>query len=601
MTLRRKFSITLIGTFVAVAGVALLSVTGARTLFSTVERATLATSSIVRLHHVLIDTLDVEAGANGFVITGEPSFLAPYERGRAALVDDATAVRGSLVNWGNAKDAERLGELVEAKLTSAAALIAQRRAGGSVAALMGSDTWVMTQIRDLLIDLEGKLRHELQRDHERDMRLAWTALAGVGFGVLASIVLAVGGLLSVQRSIITPLDALARAARLAGQGPWRSPIPIRDDEIGDLDLAIDAMVARREEAKQRQRELVDDAPEPYFLADLDGNLTDVNAAACALLGYARAELLAMTALDLIPREDVAGFTAIKATMLAQHIPTVSEWRLRKQSGDLVPVEISAKILADGRWQIFARDIADRARLDRERQDRITEREEMIAVVSHDLKAPLHAIELRELLIERKTKDPVAREHAIHVRSSIVTMQRLISGLLDVERTKGGTLALSRAPHSLSALTREIIEVLTPIAVEREIELRFTETAPCIVVVDRARIEQVLYNLVANALKFTPPQGSVTVTIERRDEACTLAVVDTGSGITPTDLPRVFDRYFSTDHYRGTGLGLDIARRLIEAHGGTIWATSSLGEGSTFAFRLPVEVDEAGSARAPART
>ncbi|MGE5186365.1 MAG: sensor histidine kinase, partial [Acidobacteriota bacterium] len=251
-------------------------------------------------------------------------------------------------------------------------------------------------------------------------------------------------------------------------------------------------------------------------------------------------------------------------------------------------EVSAKILSDGRWQAFVHDLTDRRRLEDERQAGIRAREALIAVVSHDLKNPLNAIELRELLLERRASDPAVREHAASVRRSVATMQRMIRGLLDAARLETGVLRLDLEDHDLAEVAAEVVEVLAPVADDQKIALRVRAQPGTPRRFDRDRVAQVLYNLVGNALRFTPEGGAITIAVDYTEELARVSVTDTGAGIAPEALPRIFDRFYTTaGRLGGTGLGLDIAKGLVEAHGGTITASSTLGEGSTFAFTLPV--------------
>ena len=217
------------------------------------------------------------------------------------------------------------------------------------------------------------------------------------------------------------------------------------------------------------------------------------------------------------------------------------------------------------------------------------REEILAVVLHDLKNPLGAISLREQLLE-ESEIPATAAHARAVRRSVAVMQKLIEGLLDVARMDAGHLQLRIERCPLSELVRDVIDLNAPIAEDRRVQVEVAIPLNLTVSIDRDRIHQVLTNLVGNALKFTF-DGTVTVTGRQQGSDAVVSVADTGAGILPDVLPHVFDRFFTSgERANGTGLGLNIAKRLVEAHGGRIWATSEPGRGSTFTFSLPLGAD-----------
>ncbi|HSD88201.1 MAG TPA: HAMP domain-containing sensor histidine kinase, partial [Kofleriaceae bacterium] len=209
-------------------------------------------------------------------------------------------------------------------------------------------------------------------------------------------------------------------------------------------------------------------------------------------------------------------------------------------------------------------------------------------VSHDLKNPLNAIELRERVLERRTTEPAIKEHTLTVRRTVATMQRMIRGLLDAASIQAGKLKITKDEHDLADVIASVVDVLSPVAKDQGIELRVTCAAGSKRTFDHDRIEQVLYNLVSNALKFTPEGGSITISIDYTPTETLVSVADTGAGIDPDALPKIFDKFFTTGgRSAGTGLGLDIAKSLVEAHGGRIWAESTVDVGSTFSFSLPV--------------
>jgi signal transduction histidine kinase len=178
-----------------------------------------------------------------------------------------------------------------------------------------------------------------------------------------------------------------------------------------------------------------------------------------------------------------------------------------------------------------------------------------------------------------------------VDRAAVTMSRLIQDLLDVTRLDAGTLSIQPRRLGVNVLLEDADEMLRPVAENSGLTL-VTDEADGLrpLRADRDRVLQVLWNLVGNAVKFTPPGGSVTLSVHPDGDMARFAVTDTGPGIPEKDVPRVFDRFWqaSRSDKRGAGLGLSIARGIVEAHGGRIWVSSVLHRGSTFSFTLPFD-------------
>jgi signal transduction histidine kinase len=220
------------------------------------------------------------------------------------------------------------------------------------------------------------------------------------------------------------------------------------------------------------------------------------------------------------------------------------------------------------------------------------REELVAVVSHDLKSPLATISMTTgLLLDQlppeQTDEP--RRSLKRIQRSADRMGRLIRDLLDLAKLEGGRLSIDVRPEEVTGLMSDVVELLRAETTAKSLRLEQVVTAGAERVrCDRERILQVLANLVGNAVKFTPEQGLVTVRAEREGPEVILSTSDTGPGIPPEQQARIFDRYWQAEETAqlGTGLGLSIAKGLVELHGGRIWVSSQPGQGSTFSFSLP---------------
>ena len=235
---------------------------------------------------------------------------------------------------------------------------------------------------------------------------------------------------------------------------------------------------------------------------------------------------------------------------------------------------------------------DNSRLYEKVKRATTAREDVLSIVSHDLRNPLSAIAMSVATLLEGVPESEDKRRAIYstIARSVDWMTRLIQDLLDAGAIDAGRLSIEIEPASLAGIVEAATRQLQPQAHKRGIDL-LVELDPTLhtVSVDASRILQVLGNLIGNALKFTPPGGSVTVRATRRPDDVLVTVSDTGSGIDATQLPHIFDRYWQARRgsgTRGTGLGLAIAKGIVEAHGGAIWAESVAGTGSTFSFTLP---------------
>jgi signal transduction histidine kinase len=220
------------------------------------------------------------------------------------------------------------------------------------------------------------------------------------------------------------------------------------------------------------------------------------------------------------------------------------------------------------------------------------REELVAVVSHDLKTPLATISMTTgLLLEQLAPADGSEVHRSlqRIQRSADRMTRLIRDLLDLAKLDGGHLSIQPAPHEVNGLIGDAVEILRAEAGAKALHMD-QQVAPGAerVRCDRERILQVIANLVGNAVKFTPRGGEITISADRAGSEVILSVRDTGPGIPEDERARLFDRYWQAKEtaHKGTGLGLSIAKGLVELHGGRIWAVSGVAEGSTFAFTLP---------------
>jgi PAS domain S-box-containing protein len=274
----------------------------------------------------------------------------------------------------------------------------------------------------------------------------------------------------------------------------------------------------------------------------------------------------------------------------------------RRNGDEFPCEAAIqRIEVDGK-NVFAavlRDISARQRAEDALRDAVIAREDMLGIVSHDLRNPANAVKMltRSILDEQEARQLPAdiTERVTVIQQAAEQMDSLIQDLLDTTRLAGGRLSVAPRIVDARAIAERSIEALRPLADVGRVELRLDlpDSAIPDLWADPNRLTQLLSNLIGNAIKFTPPEGIVSLSAYVDGEEVLFVIADTGEGIPADQLPHVFERFFQgrRDDRRtirhGAGLGLPISRGIVEAHGGNIWIESTLGVGTKVRFSLPL--------------
>jgi signal transduction histidine kinase len=221
-------------------------------------------------------------------------------------------------------------------------------------------------------------------------------------------------------------------------------------------------------------------------------------------------------------------------------------------------------------------------------------QEFVADAAHELRTPLMSLRAATDLLAQHTNEPLAvhRDLFDDVRSELLRLERLTSDLLTLARSDLETLDLALGAVDLGVLAADVVRKTLPLAQEHDVQLTLDRLdVPLSIEADPDRLQQVFLILLDNALKHTPAGGTVTVSVTKKGSEARLVIHDTGIGIPPEALPRLFDRFYRVNHARtrrdgGAGLGLAIARRIIEAHGGQIAIMSTPGDGTSAIIRLP---------------
>jgi len=351
---------------------------------------------------------------------------------------------------------------------------------------------------------------------------------------------------------------------------------------------------RQEEQLRKERDfsasLIACLQDGVYVMSPEGEVLEVNERLCALTGYTREEMVgAVPPFPFWPEDEREALEAGLREALRAAAGTERDLVIRRRDGAPLPVIASMAPLRDGdriaAYVATVKDVSERRRLELMRQE----------FAAHELRTPLTSVlgyleavtdgEAGPLEAEQARLLGVAERNARH-------LARLVEDVLDVTRADAGQLRIDLVPVDLGVLVEERVEAARPSAEAGGLTLVLDADTPPIVLADRRRLSQVVDNLVANAIKFTPAGGRVEVRVAADGRRAVIDVADTGIGMSPAEQQRLFERFYRAEgaqarQIRGTGLGLAIAREIVLAHGGTIGCESAEGRGSTFQVALPV--------------
>lgn len=381
--------------------------------------------------------------------------------------------------------------------------------------------------------------------------------------------------------------------------------------VATLQALIRARTAEDQQrrSEQRFRAIYDQAQSGIALVDGEGRFTDANPAMLRILGYAPQQLLGREIHTLAPPEWQPGVRERFASHAAD-APWRAEFPLAAADGRLVHLEWSVSAQVEPGVRVAtALDVSDRHEIEQRRRD-VLEREQaaravaerlshtkddFIAVLSHELRTPLNAIVGWVHILKRRGITPEGARGIEAIERNAKTQARIISDILDVSRINSGKLRLEREWLDPAQLLESAIESLSASLAERRITVQADlDGARQPAWLDAGRFQQIFWNLMTNAIKFSPEGGRVLVRLRRTPERVLLEVQDFGQGIKADFLPHLFDRFTQSDApgnraHGGLGLGLSIVKHLVDLHGGTVEARSEgLGTGATMRVDLPAE-------------
>jgi two-component system phosphate regulon sensor histidine kinase PhoR len=386
-----------------------------------------------------------------------------------------------------------------------------------------------------------------------------------------------------------PIHKLSQAARQISHGNYKQEIEIySEDEIGDLAAIFQHManqlkdnVAEITADRDRLAVVLAQMGDAIFIVNRQSKILMTNPAAERIFQTPQATLLERTFIEAVHDYEIDNILQQAMTTRKQQTGFI-ESRPTKQFLGVIATPLPAR----SDYLVIVQDLTNLRRLETVRRD-------FVANVSHELRTPIASLKaLSETLIEGALDDRnVASEFLKKINVEVDKLSQMVQELVQLSQIESGQTALKKSPTPIGEVIGSAINRLQPLAERAGLSLKMevsTDLPP--VTIDKERIEQVLVNLIHNAIKFTPSGGSVRVTAVKAGGKIEVAVEDNGIGISQDDLPRMFERFYKTDKSRtsgGTGLGLSIAKHIVQAHGGEIRVESREGKGSTFTFSLPL--------------
>jgi PAS domain S-box-containing protein len=403
-----------------------------------------------------------------------------------------------------------------------------------------------------------------------------------------------------------------------------------ETEEGVLVSAAIRDITDRKKAEDKFRGLLESAPDAMVILNAEGKITLINAQTELLFGYSKDELLGQRVEMLVPERyrkkhpehRTSYFGSPRPRPMGAGLPLFA---LRKDGSEF-PAEISLSPIDTPEGPLVTaaiRDITDRKRLEEirrksqqlEEENRRIELEEQnkrmqeanrlksefVANMSHELRTPLNSIIGFAELMHKGKVGPVSADHKEYLNDILTSSKhllQLINDVLDLAKVESGKIEFRPEPVDVGKVVAEVRDILRGLAAEKNTHVE-TVVSPEIgeVFLDPAKLKQILYNYLSNAIKFTPDKGRVTITVTpAADNMIRLAVQDTGIGVRPADMHRLFIEFQQLDaglakRYAGTGLGLALTKRIVEAQGGKVDVSSTAGVGSTFVALLPRRFEE----------
>ncbi|GAE27906.1 phosphate regulon sensor protein PhoR [Halalkalibacter wakoensis JCM 9140] len=416
--------------------------------------------------------------------------------------------------------------------------------------------------------------------------MIWWIIA-IGFSAAFVIIFSIT--YRVTNEMIRPIESVTEVANELAEGNYKARTSEgKRDEIGQLTRSmnilaynLEKITKRHEVQKERMETLIDNMGSGLILINTKGDISLINRT-CQEIFQENTDLWKHQLYhDVIKHKEVIKvvqtiFITEKKQRLQIHFPVHDEIRhFEVYAAPVVSVRDKLKGIV-----LVLHDITELKKLEQVRTD-------FVANVSHELKTPVTSIKgfTETLLDGAMHTEPLREKFLTIIAKESERLQSLIQDLLDLSRIEQAYFQLNWQKAQLHSVVEDAIELLKEKATEKQIDLQLHIDGETTIEGDTERLKQIAINIINNAIMYTPIAGAVHVSIKGRDDDVTVVVSDTGVGISKTDLPRIFERFYRVDRARsrnsgGTGLGLAIVKHLVEAHHGKIYVESTMGEGTT---------------------
>ncbi len=421
-----------------------------------------------------------------------------------------------------------------------------------------------------------------------ELFLTVLAVAAIAITLLLTLVI-----LIVTRPTIRTIGKVAKASQGIASGElFQNVKALADDESSELVLAFNRMsvelvnrLSGLMEDRNRLKVIFLSMTDGVILTDKEGRIVLTNPAAEKLFNFKNDSAAGRPLIQVIPDHAV--------TEIVEECLKTGERQSKQLESHYFRrfLQVIAVPMKNDRLTGAALVFQD---LTEVRSIRVTQ-QEFVTGISHEFKTPLSSIKaivetLEDGALENKE---ITRDFLNRINGEVDRLNEMVTELLELSRLETAKTALRSEKNDVNPIVTEVINELNPQAVKQGVSVTavLSSELPAILL-DRRQLQRALINVIHNAIKFTSPGGKVTVSSKREGNSIIISVNDTGIGISPEDLPHMFEPFFKADRSRstgGSGLGLSIAKRIFQAHGGDISVKSELGKGSSFTIRLPLNV------------
>lgn len=524
------------------------------------------------LDQIVLDMSRADAHEREYVLTGDAKTIEQYKLCFNRI--DACVAKLKTLLSDNSRYSMLLDELTDSisfRKSCAEEVIQVRSSGGMASALARSDKFdeghLTKHVEWLAKEVSGTINSEMTARFSELDKASLTTLIGISFILISALLALLIVILGVNR-YVTERHRAEEALRAAQQA--------------------------LSEREARMRALVETAPDGIVTIRSDGTIESVNAVLENLCGVPASDLIGVDIERIIPSFLLDGRISDLASGQRSPFSAGRELYAVRQDGSHVPVEVSTSTVSLGHEDVYTgivRDITER----KEVEERV---KDFYSMVSHELRTPLASIRTALGLMESfsdelsdKTR-PVVRIAAAEADR----LMRLINDILDMRKVESGKLELALDAFDASDLVRKAIEGIDSLAHQSQVTIKNEANTALDVYCDGDRILQVLSNILANAIKYSPSPGKVIVACEKSGSSCKISVRDFGPGVAKNQAHKLFGRFEQLrakdgKNRAGSGLGLAIAKAIVEQHGGEIGVELPDGGGSIFWFSLPLAEDE----------